>query len=421
MQKRSLQLTGSLNKAALIAGSVIFIFVCLLTVKWSFGNVTSTQTEEPQVAELGVQLAGRDPQAHFEFAKLLEKTLLADDQANALEHFETAAALSPNNYEYWLALARSREQAGDRAGAEQALKRAAELAPNYSRVRWALGNALLRQGRTEEAFSEIRNAVGADQTFSVPAAAMAYQFFGGDVQRVAEAIGDSPRIKVSLAVQLVNAKRFDEAKAIWGQISPENKRAVQADIAKTLHSKLLEGGKYATAIAIGVETGLFTTADAAVGTIANGDFEAALTANNENPFAWSIADGTQPRIGLNENQKHSGNYSLLISYGTRGKGPRPVGLKVGVDPAAAYVVRLYYRSELTNGAEFRCEIFRAGSDEPIAGIVLPPTADWSEAVLEFVVPADTEGIDLRLTDRCSVSNCVLSGNIWFDDLTLSKR
>ena len=420
MQRRNLKLRGSLVKAVLIAGSVIFIFFCILTAKWSFGNVTATRAEEPQVAELGVQLARRDPQAHFEFATLLEKTFLAADQAKALEQFELAAALSPNNYEYWLALARSCEHAGDQARAEQALKKAAELAPNYSRVRWALGNALLRQGRTEEAFSEIRKAVGNDQTFSIPAAAMAFQIFGGDVQKIADAIGDSPRIKVSLAVQLVTAKRLDEAKAIWSQISAEDKRAVPSDIAKALYSQLVEAGKYATAITIGTETGLFTTADAAVNAIANSDFESALASNNENALAWSIADGTQPRIGLNESQKHSGNYSLLISYGTRGKGPRPIRQKVGVEAAAAYVVRFYYRSELNKEAEFRCEIVRPGSDEPITSIVLPPTSGWSEAVLEFVAPAD-EGIDLRLADRCSGPNCIVSGNIWFDDFSLSRR
>ncbi len=234
---RSLQLTGSPAKAILIAGTVLFVFLCLLTAKWSFGNVNAVQAEEPEVAELGVQLAGRDPYAHFRMASLLEKTLLAGDQVKALHHFEAAAALSPDHYAYWLALGRAREQAGDSEGAERALRRAADLAPFYSRVRWALGNLLLRQGRTSEAFANIGMAVAADPALAAPAAATAFRIFGGDIQKISEAIGDEPLIRIAVVVQLVNAKRLAEAREIWRGITAEDKRAVHARRRKGLIRK----------------------------------------------------------------------------------------------------------------------------------------------------------------------------------------
>jgi len=418
---RNLQLTGSPARAILIAGCVLSVFLCLLTVKWSFGYVNAVQAEEPEVAEFGMQLAGRDPYAHFKLASLLEKTLLAGDQVKALHHFEAAAAFSPDHYGYWLALGRAREQAGDSEGAERALRRAADLAPFYSRVRWALGNLLLRQGRSPEAFANIGMAVAADPALAAPAAATAFRIFGGDIQKISEAIGDEPLIRIAVVVQLVNAKRLAEARAIWRRITAEDKRAVQPDIAKALYAKLIEGGKYASAIEVAAETGLFTDADAAIGTISNGEFESALAAENAHTFTWSIADGTQPRIGLNESQKHGGNYSLLISYGPRGNGSRPIIQKVGVEGGTAYVLRFFYRSELNNTGAFRCDILPAGGGEPITGVVLPPAAEWTEMQLDLVVPADSEGIEIKLFNACPPANCSVSGSIWLDDFTLSKR
>jgi predicted Zn-dependent protease len=70
--------------------------------------------------------------------------------------------MSPWNYNYPLLLASVRETKGDRAGAEQAMRAALELAPNSTTVHWRLANLLLRQGKLAAALGEFRKATMAD-------------------------------------------------------------------------------------------------------------------------------------------------------------------------------------------------------------------------------------------------------------------
>ena len=102
------------------------VFLCAVGawffVKWHFANAIASQmdTGRPEsriVADLLTGFAPADPESHFAAARVLEKTLDADDLNRALTEYEIAAALSPGNYIYWLRLGRARERNGDRAGA----------------------------------------------------------------------------------------------------------------------------------------------------------------------------------------------------------------------------------------------------------------------------------------------------------------
>ena len=90
----------------------------------------------------------------------------------------------------WLALGKSRERNGDIGGAEKALRRAVELAPNYGDNHWTLGNNLLRQGKSEDAYNEIRQSTIGATKYVIPAIATAWQIFNGDISLIEKNIGD---------------------------------------------------------------------------------------------------------------------------------------------------------------------------------------------------------------------------------------
>src|SRR5918993_1455882 len=60
--------------------------------------------------------------------------------ARNADAIQAAVASSPHNSSFWVGLGQARERAGDRPAAESAYRRALELAPNYARTKWALGN-----------------------------------------------------------------------------------------------------------------------------------------------------------------------------------------------------------------------------------------------------------------------------------------
>ena len=420
MSSSSINLRNGTGKAVFILLCIIAASLLLVFAKWAAGHAIALNAAEAEVAKFGVQLAPNDPHAHFGYAGLLEKTLLPADQEQALREMETAAALLPDHWVYWLSLGRAREQAGNDAGAEQALRRALELAPNYARVQWALGNMLLRQGRQEEGFAEIRRAVAADASFANPAAAAAWQIFQGDSEGIKRAIGDSPRVNASVAVLLAGEKRYPEAMEMWRRIPEEDRRQNSKEAAQALFGRLTDAGLYSSAVEVGTHAGLPAAGDARPEFVWNGGFEEPMPQQNPNVFAWTISDGNYPRIGLNDSQKHGGQYSMLMSFGQGGTGSRQIAQKIGAASGGRYELQFFYRSDAKTDSKIKCGVVEPGGDA-IAAVQIMPAAEWTQVNIPFTVPAGREGVELRIwTEMCTGDKCAVTGNVWFDDFSLVK-
>src|SRR5690242_5683650 len=131
-------------------------------VRWYVGNTLAEYFNPAQtnmrVAEMAVEFAPNDPLTHWRMAQVSQKLLPLDQQQHTVAEYERAVVLSPNDYRFWMALGTAHEQVGDSVKGEQALRRAVALAPSYSYPHWYLGNLLLRSGRYDEAFKELRLA-----------------------------------------------------------------------------------------------------------------------------------------------------------------------------------------------------------------------------------------------------------------------
>lgn len=366
------------------------ILVCLFGVyffaKWCFANtiaVQATQQERvspTEVGELAVSLASSDPQTHYALGVLYDKSFLPADQQKSLAAFETATALSPNDFRLWIALGKARERNGDAIGGENALRQALKLAPNYSIVQWTLGNILLRQGKTQEAFAEIRKAAENDSIYANPAISTAWQTFNGDLLQIRQNLGDSKQIKKSLASFLLKEKKYRSAIQILAEIGEAEKFAI--------------------------------------GKISNGGFEANEKSEEAKDFQWQIADGTQPQIGIDSSQKHSGEFSLGFLFNSAdGKDFRNVSQLVAVESGKKYVFETFYKSELKTNATLRWEIINEADGKVLAATdAVSASSDWTNLKIEFTAPENSEAVILRIVrDQCKTQTCGIMGKIWFDD------
>lgn len=403
----------------LIAGGAAAIFAGVIIAKWSVGNLFAAGAPDTEVADLAVTLAPGDPQSHFASAVLRERTFEAKDAETALQEYEQAAALSPNSYAIWLALAKSREASGDRDGAQAALARARVLAPNYARVRWAYGNLLLRNGETDAAFDEMRAAASADPAFAPPLIVAASQFFDGDAEAVRKAVGDSPAALASLSLTFAGEKRFDDAVRIWQSLDHDQMTA-SAEIGKTVLTKVLDAKKYSAALTLANLLG--DSPKYAVGTIYDGGFENGITMSNSGPFDWRIPDGQQPQVALTDGQRHSGSYSLLLIFrASAGSDVRPIAQTVAVVPGAAYRFESFYRSDLKTSAKIRWQI-TAGDGRMLASTeAMAPSQEFAQLKCDFVVPPEIDGVTVNLVRDTCTGPCPIAGNLWLDDISLETR
>ena len=420
MPIRSLKINAVWKKAALVIAGAACVLASWYVSKWGMANSAAGRIDDADVATYLTHLAPDDPQTHYAAAVLLEKSFDQDNIRRALNELEIATALAPENYLFWLDLGRARERDGDAEGAERALRRALELAPNYSRVQWALGNSLLRQGRIEEAFGEIKKAVASDPVaFANPAAATAWQFFDGDIAAIRRAVGDSARFDGSLAGLLAREKRFDEAMEIWRGLSPEEKKDSLRETGTTLAGKMLEGKKfrYAREALADLDD---KDAGPQIGQIANGGFEGAVKPEGAGPFEWQINPGLQPQIVLSNGQKHGGNNSLLFIFNSGdGKDFRSVSQLVAVEPAASYELEIFYRSDLKTSAAFKWEVVDAADGKQIAvSDAIANRAEWSPLRVKFKSPIASDGVVVRLVREGCGQICPVAGSLWFDDVAL---
>ncbi|MCE7963406.1 MAG: hypothetical protein DYH05_13040 [Acidobacteria bacterium ACB1] len=402
----------------LIAGAAWF------GARWNFANSASMRADRVDMVPVLTALGPDDPQTHFAAAVLLDKTFEPEDAVASLAEYKRAAELSPNNYLVILALAKAYDRAGDRENANAAFLRARELAPNYSDVKFAYGNFLLRGvGNEAEAFQLIADAAKSRPEYASSAAILALEAAGQNIAEARRLLGDAPSARAALAIYLLSKDRPEDAAALWDGLPPELKTGKLKPDGERLAAKLVEKKQFR--LALSVYNDLKTEPALALNTVTNGSFESGVSAAAANAFDWKIAAGREPQIALAD-KAHSGKVSLYFVFDTkRADAFREVRQTVAVEPGSKYRLSAFYKSELRAADDVSAHFQIENADGAILAKCpsFALNAEWAETGVEFQVPADAaDGIVIKLVrDDCRSPICPISGKLWLDDITLTKE
>ena len=407
--------TGSpVLRAGLVAAGIAVVLLSYYPLKWGVLSTAATRVSDLDVARFLAEASPSDPQTHFSHAVLLERSFVPADEEEALREYGRAVALAPENYQLWLQLGRARERAGD-PGAEPALRKALELAPNYAQVRWALGNFLVRQKRFDEGFAEIRSAVAADPKFAEPAANTAWLMLGGDLRAVKSALGDSPETGLAMVGVLVRENKFDEAVAVWDSIPKTGAETLQQP-AKDLAAKLASAKRFRDAARV------YTTVsgqNTSLGGITNPGFESPLKLQNTGMFDWQLKPGSQSQIAPTDGQKHSGSNSLAFIFNAApATGLPQLSQTVPVEPGRTYEVTAFYHSNLKTSAAITLSVGEPGGKALGQTQPAAQQTDWAPWNARFTVPAGVDGVEIRLSIENCAPGCTVNGALWLDDVEL---
>jgi hypothetical protein len=227
----------------------------------------------------------------------------------------------------------------------------------------------------------------------------------------------------ALATALTGEARYQEAFDAWSKIDAGGKTAKFKKIGDALIGQMVSAKRFRYAALVEASLLSNETDKPVVGKLVNGGFENGVKLRNAALFEWQIADGAEPQIGLNETQKHSGNYSLWMLFNSfETAGFRAVSQTVAVDPGAKYRFRVFYRSDVRSSATLKWEIANAGTNAPIASAPpLVPASDWTSVEATFEAPPDVDGVIVRFVrEGCSGPSCPTNGKIAFDDIELIR-
>jgi tetratricopeptide (TPR) repeat protein len=412
----------------LVAAGVWSYFV----VRWYIGNTLAEYFDPTgnnmQVAQMAASLAPDDPLTHWRLAQVTLKNLPLDQQAQALAEYEKAVKLSPNDYRFWVALGTASEQAGERVRAEQALKKAVELAPSYAYPHWYLGNLLLRDGRYDEAFAELRRASEADAELQSQQFNLVWEVYKTDPDGLKNAVGDNSTARAKFALYLVGRQEFEAGLRMWDTITLDEKKS-NKESGEGIVNNLVTASRFHDAVKVWNDLVGDTNNRVEIGRVFDGGFDDASRYGPEMPFTWHVQEVLGVQIGLDPTRSHNGASSLRFLFNIR---TNLEGLNVSqlvpVAPNTEYEVEFYVRGEkLETGGPPIVQIV----DPTTSGVIVTSPyvalgdSEWTRVALPFKTGDKTEALLIKI-DRPScgtkeVPICPIFGSVWYDDFSFKRR
>src|SRR5215813_1712565 len=153
-----------------IGVSLLAIALCLFLIqasaRFGFSRLLTRYaliTHSTSVADTAVQLNPSDPDAYRARAAAYN---YEQRPVEAIPSLESAVALRSHDDYLWIELGNTREELGDTTGALAALDQAVRWAPYYAHTHWQRGNLLLRMGRANDAFTDLRSAATANPRYA---------------------------------------------------------------------------------------------------------------------------------------------------------------------------------------------------------------------------------------------------------------
>lgn len=343
----------------------------------------------------------------------------------SVKEYERATALRPRDYFLWLELGRARDQAGDQQGALAAFNQTVRLAPYYAQPRWQLGNLLLRVGRPDEAFAELRHAARSDPALLPAVLDLAWGAYAGEARSIEEAVGpQTTGARVALARFLIKHGNISEAMTLYrttSDASDTDRRALVAD--------LLAAKRFAEAYEVWSPRDCSATSGERRGKAAvhDGGFESNIVLDDVE-FRWQPARDTQTvRVSLNTDDTRAGIHSLLIAWsGDSDPNASVVSQLVLVEPNARYRLSFMSRTQevVTGGLPVVTVTDADDNDERVLARSSPlsqGTSRWQEYRVEFVTAGTTSAVRISIRrQNCGGAPCPIFGLTWFDDFSLHK-
>ena len=399
-------------------------------VRWYIGNTLAEYYNPAQnnldTARMAAAMAPSDPLTHWRVAQVAQRVMPMDQQTEAIAEFEKTVNLSPNDYRFWVTLGRAYEQGGHPEKAENALRRAVALAPSYSYPRWYLGNLLLRIGRYDEAFVEIRTASDADPELRPHQFNLIWAIYSDDREGIKNALGQRPDANASFALYLLNQTRFEEGLSLWNSISSEEKKANRGT-AEAIVATLKNYSRFHDAVKVwnDVATEKYR---AELGQIFDGSFEH-TSSQGEPIFGWQVKGAPSMQVGIDPNSSSSGARSLRMRFQARTNLDEfTVSQLVAVQPKTEYEFSFDLSTgKLETGSAPFIQILDAASGSVLFHTPQAPngTHAWNRMNYTFKTGEKTEAILLKVVRvSCSTEEtpvCPIFGSVWYDDFSIKRR
>ena len=416
-----------LKKTAAIVFVMALSAVLLLSALHNLivGVLTDSRVE-PRIDLLSAAIAYVPNSAGVNARLAAAQLMQADRDTSAVERLaKHAVETSPWDYRNRLLMATVKEAQGDRPAAEESLREASALAPNYTDVHWRLANLLLREGKLAKSVGEFRQAIASDARLLPSTHDLLWRVSGGNSAVIQAVTPNDPAPRLRLAQFLLNQSRITDAITIFAGID----RASLAKLPETpgFIEALTRTGYWdeARGLWVGLVSGVYAQPGRPLPIIWNGSFESEISVAL-GQFDWSLARNEYVSPGVDTGVGHTGDRSLRLSFSGRdttrldGQVKQLITLRAG----ARYSFECYAKTdqlETPEGPRIVIADIASGVEVASSTPVSSGSSDWRRLAFDFTVPPSTRAVVLTIkrVPKFSYDNPT-RGTIWFDDFAISE-
>ena len=382
--------------------------------------LTIARVNDPMAAtDRAVALLPSDAEAHSARGDVLQSI---ENYPQAQDEYARAVQLRPRDYFLWLLLGVMRDQNQDQEGALRALRQSVALAPSYARPRWQLGNLLLRMGRIDQAFIELRQAANSNPTLWPNVIDLAWGVYGQDAGRVVSVVQPETDL-ARMALALFFARHNQGAAAL------EQFRSTRTPPARSMESlldALLRAGAFSESYEVWARmNGLPATSATEV---RDGGFEEAIILG-QSGFGWQITpDVPNVSMSIDEGEHQNGKRSLRIDFRGNSSPSSPLLTQlILVQPLTHYHIGLFALSkDFLSAADPVITLIDASDPKSTMLAQSPPLRSdpnvWREFAIDFRTGAQTRAITINLTRQaCANDPCPAFGTLWLDSVGFAQK
>jgi hypothetical protein len=347
------------------------------------------------------------------------------DISSIEQHAKRAVDLSPWDYRQRLLLATVKDAEGDRAAAEQSLRDALALAPNYTEVHWRLANLLLREGKLAKSVDEFRAAVSSNAALLPGTLDLLGRVSAGNLTVLRAGTPKDPKSQLVLAQFLLNQSRVPDAITVFAGI--DRQLLVGMPESPAFIDSLVKQGHFeeARGLWVGLVGGAYAQPGRPLPLLWNGSFESDIS-NSLAQFDWAIARNEYAVPGIESATTHSGGRSLRIDFTGRDttRLDGQVKQNLVLRPGVHYRLQFYVKTERLDTPEGpRVVVTDPSNNEIVRSDPIPSgTSDWRAYAIDFTAPVTARSMVLAIkrVPRFVYDNPT-SGTVWFDDFVLTEQ
>lgn len=410
-----------MNKSVVV--SILVAVVCALAFRESarvgFARtyaMRALNTNGLESAERAAQLASADAEVHGARGVVLQRT---ENYPDACRELERAIQLRPRDYFLWMMLGVTRDLNDDQQGGLAALRESVRLAPLYAKPRWLAGNLLLRMGKVDESFQQMRFAAERDAVLLPNVMDLAWGTSGNDPAKTLALIQpqtDAARMALAsfLAAHKEGAAALDQFR---------NSKSPTAVASDRLTQRLIESRFFSEAYEVWTKT---HCPSCKPGAFINGSFEEAIELSNQG-FGWQIpanVQGVTPSVDAAEHENGSKSLRLDFNSATDAQAILLSQLLV-VKPGWRYRISVHARTKsFVSIANPAIKVVDMSGDKLTTlaqSLIKSDASDWQPYALYFSSGPTTRVVRLIVTrEECLNNPCPAFGTLWLDSFFLDE-